>query len=153
MVGTSISQGDGELAENRELRIPVPSLINSTAVLAFVAIVSAIVTFVWVFMAEAQDLKDEGHKLEQEQLKLGHSQDEIRDLVNNVSILANQNAEAIKANTEAIKANATTLNGIAEIIGANSEAISQIESNISYLVCTSENEDSDTKKDCSQYLK
>ncbi len=109
------------MAEQRTMQIPIPSIATSTAVLAFVGLVPAIVTFVWVFMAAAGDL-------ELAQQRLQSAQIDLRQFTTEIS-------KQVIANTSTLKEIGQFTTEISKQVIANTSTLKEIESAVQFLVC------------------
>ena len=116
------------MAKNNKM-LPIPSLDVSIAVLALLGLITAIVTFVWVFKFEVDELRLANQETKFDQMNLREYAKEI--------------AETVRLNTIAIKANG-------EQIKELSLKVDGIESDIKYIKCKIDNNFSET--DCTELL-
>ena len=151
------------MTENKNL-LTIPSLAASTTVIAFFGVLTAVVTFVWVFTSEANELRIANQETKFDQINLREYAKEIAETVRLNTIAINENTMAIKANGEQIKEIAETvrLNTIAinentMAIKANGEQIKElrlkvdgIESDVKYIKCKIDNNFSEN--DCTELL-
>ena len=138
------------MAENNKIVLTVPSLTTSTAVLALLGVVTAIVTFVWVFTSEAEELRIANQETKFDQMNLREFAKEIAENVKLNTIAINENRVAINENRVAINENTKAIMANGEKIGEISVKIDNIENYIKYLVCKSDDNFSD--RDCMEYL-
>jgi len=114
--------------ENDAPRMKFPSASFWTSILAFVAILSAIVAFVQYFMAQAQELKDD--------------QRELRGWTKEISEQVDENTTALAMIFDQVNENTVTLERNSEEIMKLTEEISTINSGIEFLLCSGPNGDS-----------
>ena len=144
------------MAENNNM-FAIPSLAASTAVLALLGAVSALVTFVWVFTSEANELRIANQETKFDQMNLREFAKEISENVKLNTIAIKANGEQIKANTIAIKANGEQIrelslkvDGIEREINGIKREINGIKSDIKYIKCKIDNNSSEN--DCTELL-
>ena len=138
------------MTEKNKIVVTVPSLTISTAILALLGVMSALVTIVWVFTSEASELRVANQETKFDQMNLREFAKEIAENVSLNTIAINENKIAINENTVAINENTVAIKANGEKISELAVKIDSIENNIKYLVCISD--DNFSNRDCTEYL-